>query len=99
MGVLDKLKSIGASIAETADDAVETGKVKSKIKDENKAIQEAFAQIGETVYTKIKNGELAQIAEVDEKITAIDDHLAQIEELQKKIVEIKETQKYGVKKD
>lgn len=66
MAFLDKLSDIADKAQEKAGEAVASGKLIVKIKEEEKAIKDAENQIGKLIVEKLDDGQ-----EFDERITAL----------------------------
>ena len=90
MAFLDKIgKAIGdaaGTASEKAKDFAETTKLNSAISTEEKQINQYFLEIGKYVFEEDKNNPESPYAEIFSKIT---DSLKNIEELKRKIQEIK----------
>jgi ribosomal protein L40E len=87
MAFFEKLGDLARNIGDKTGDAIETGKLNSKIKAEKTAIAECMRKIGEYYYGKYKEGEEADPA-VSEIYAAIDGHNGTIEETQAEIARI-----------
>lgn len=90
MAFLDKLgKAIGdaaGTASEKAKDFTETTKLKNAVSAEEKQINQYFLEIGKYVFEEERNNPDSPLAEVFNKVT---DSLRNIEELKRKIAEIK----------
>ncbi len=90
MAFLDKIgKAIGdaaGTASEKAKDFAETTKLNSAISTEEKQINQYFLEIGKYVFEEDKNNPESPYTEIFSKIT---DSLKNIEELKRKIQEIK----------
>ncbi|MDR0930812.1 MAG: zinc ribbon domain-containing protein [Clostridiales bacterium] len=85
MAFLDTLGELAKNLGDKAGDAIELTKLSSKITSEEKAIGEAYKQIGEVYYKKYKDGEtlgedvLPLCTEIDSRNTIIAETRAEIE--------------------
>lgn len=90
MAFLDKLgKAIGdaaGTASEKAKELAETTKLKNAVSAEEKQINQYFLEIGKYVFEEERNNPDSPLAEIFNKIT---DSLRNIEELKRKIAEIK----------
>jgi len=87
MAFLDKLGSAARNMGDKAGGAIETTKLKGKIKDEEKAIAECMRQIGEFYYGLFQADEAlpeqaaALCAQIDGHNAAINEAKAEIERI------------------
>ena len=90
MAFLNKIgKAIGGAAgtaSEKAKDFAETTKLKNAVSAEEKQINQYFLEIGKYVFEEERNNPESHYAEIISKIT---DSLRKIEELKRKIAEIK----------
>ena len=96
MAFLDKVKDIASAAGEKAGDAIEVTKLNSKISTEKAGINESFGKIGEMVFNKLT--EMETIPEelkaflpdgLEELLDKVKGHKSMIEDLKKKIEEVK----------
>lgn len=88
MAFFDKLNDLAKNIGDKTKDAIDIGKLNTKINSEKSAISEAQKKIGEYYYTKYSSGEQID-SEMLEFCTAIDEHKRVIMESQAEIEKIK----------
>ena len=89
MGFMDKMKAAAKNADSKAGEEIDKGKLRSKISDEKKAIDELYSKIGKAYYDAGKEGSLPE-DELKNYCTQIDGHLAKIAEYEKEIAEIEE---------
>ena len=78
-------------VVQKSGEAMEYGKIKYKIYDIQNDISKIFAQIGQDVYEGYKDG--AASYDISQKCDIIDEKKEEIEELQAKLVELKNSKK------
>lgn len=88
MALLDKLSAAAKTAKETANAAIEIGKLNLKIKSENDSIERFKGQIGDLMWAKYQDGgvEDPQVAALCSSIAAANES---IEELNRQIAELK----------
>ncbi len=84
MAFLDKAKALANQAMEKGEDAISTGKLMLKIKDEEKNIKEAEVQIGKLIEEKLDDGE-----QFEDRIMA---YYEKIKDSRKRIADYKEEQ-------
>jgi len=77
MALFDSLNKMAKNLGEMAEGAVENGKLNIKIMEEKTKLNEAYLQLGETVYQQAKTGEDKSV-EINNLLIRIDDHHAAI---------------------
>jgi DNA repair exonuclease SbcCD ATPase subunit len=90
MAFMDDLKKFGKNISQKTSDMVEITKLNSAISQEKEKIRKIYYEIGTAVYEQFKAGNNLGM---EEKCSQIAEHEQKIEELQEKILEIKNTGK------
>ncbi len=90
MAFLDDLKKFGKNVAQKSSDMVEITKLNSSISQEKDKIKKTCLEMGTQVYDQFKAGNDLGMAE---QCNQIIEHEAKIEELQQKILEIKNSMK------
>jgi len=83
-----KLSDAAKNTAKKSEELIEIGKVKGKIRDEENNIEKLKMNIGETAYSKFKDGE-ATFPEAEEICASIDEALDTIKDLEDKIMQLK----------
>lgn len=83
-----KLSNAAKNTAKKSEELIEIGKVKGKIKDEEGKIEKLKMQIGETAYSKFKEG-TDTFPEATELCTVIDEALDAIKGLEDSILQLK----------
>lgn len=83
-----KLSDAAKNTAKKSEELIEIGKVKNKIKDAESNIVKLKMSIGETAYTKFKDGE-ATFSEAEEICSTIDEALESIKGFEEKIMLLK----------
>ena len=89
MGFMDKMKAAAKNADSKAGEEIDKGKYRSKIGDEKRAIKETYEKIGEAYYNGLKDGSVPK-GDLATYCKEIDEHKANIEEYEQKIVEIEE---------
>ena len=77
MALFDSLNKMAKNLGEMAEGAVENGKLNIKIMEEKTKLNEAYLQLGETMYQQAKTGEDKSV-EINNLLIRIDDHHAAI---------------------
>lgn len=90
MAFLDDLKRATKNIAQKTGDMVEISKLNMSISQEKDKIARIYSDIGKAVYEQYKSGNDVGFAD---KCDIISEHERKIEELQQKILEIKNVKK------
>jgi len=90
MAFIDNLKKFGKDVAQKSSEMVETTKLNMSISQEKEKITRLYTEIGSLVYKEYKAGNDVGFGE---KCVQIAEAEGKIEELQKKIMEIKNTTK------
>ena len=88
MGFFNDLKTATKNAADRADQGMETQKLKSEISSLNGDINKAYSEIGELYYKNVKDPNADFAGKSKEIVDRIDDDLAKIEELNRKIEEV-----------
>ncbi len=83
-----KLSDAAKNTAKKSEELIEIGKVRSKIRDAENDIEKIKMQIGETAYSKFKEG-VATFPEAEDLCSGIDEALARIDDLEEKILRLK----------
>lgn len=83
-----KLGDAAKNTAKKSEELIEIGKVKGKIRDEEGKIEKLKMQIGETAYSKFKEG-ADTFSEATELCTGIDEALDAIKGFEDKILQLK----------
>jgi len=90
MAFLDDLKKFGKSITDKGKDVIEITKLNSQINAEKDKIKETYSKIGEEVYKAYKEGQSSAYDELCAQIKEMED---KINELQAKVLELKNAAK------
>lgn len=90
MAFFDDLKKFGKNITEKGKDVIEITKLNSQINTEKEKIKEFYLKIGEEVYKAYAAGQSSAYDETCLKIKEIEDS---INELQEKVLELKNASK------
>ena len=91
MGFIDKMKAAAKNADSKAGEEIDKGKVKSKISDEKRAIEELYKKIG-TAYYQAYTAKIPS-EELNSMCREIDDHKKKIEEYEEEIKKIEEAGK------
>ena len=83
-----KLSNAAKNTAKNAEEMIEIGKVKGKIRDEESNIEKIKMQIGETAYNKFKEG-TATFPEAEELCSGVGEALEKIKDFEEKILMLK----------
>ena len=89
MGFLDKVKATAKNADSKAGEAIDKGKVKSKIYEEENEIKKLITKIGEAYYQSYTDGTDSK-ADMDAFCKEIDDRKAKIAEYEEEIKRIEE---------
>lgn len=90
MAFMDDLKKFGKNVAQKSSDMVETTKLNMSISQEKEKISKLYHEIGAAVYEQYKLGNDLGLGE---KCVLIAEYEAKIEEIQNKVLEIKNAMK------
>lgn len=90
MAFMDDLKRFGKNVAQKSSDVVETTKLNVSISQEKDKINKLYSELGAAVHEQFKAGNDLGFGE---KCSLISGYEAKIEELQMKIMEIKNSAK------
>ena len=91
MGLFDKMKAAAKNADSKAGEEIDKSKVKSKISDEKRAIEELYKKIGVAYYQAYTAKIPAE--ELNSMCREIDDHKKKIEEYEEEIKKIEEAGK------
>ena len=91
MGFLDKMKAAAKNVDSKAGEELDKSKVRSKISDEKRAIEELYKKIGVMYYESYTEKSLPK--ELKDMCKEIDDHKKKIEEYEEEIKDIEEVGK------
>jgi len=92
MSFIDNLKRTGKNIAQKTSDVVEIQKLNLAISQEKEKVKKIYSQVGEEVYRQFILGNDLGFSD---KCSEIAGYEAKIEELQNKIMNLKNTKKCG----
>lgn len=94
MAFFDKLNDLAKNIGDKTGDAIETGRLNSKIAADKKEIAALMQKAGEYYYEKYKNGDVPP-EEIKDYFAAADEKYVQISEHQSEISKLKTADEAG----
>ncbi len=94
MAFLDKLNDLAKNIGDKTGDAIETGRLNSKIAADKKEIAALMQKTGEYYYEKYKNGDVPP-EEIRDYFAAADEKNVQISEYQSEINRLRAANEFG----